>query len=313
MRINPQVLQIDAQLGYGYVALYLIRGEQTAIIDTGVTDSPRDYIAPALRQHGLRLEDIDLILNTHSHPDHTGGNLAIQKASNANIIIHTDEINGIKNHENSFREQIEPAIKAIMGASHIKEEKRRFMEMAGPDQVNVSPLKDNDVIDLGGGCSLRVIHLPGHSNGSVGFYWDKEGILFSGDSLPGLHHKDGGLPIIHNMTPFLISLQRIHQLSPNLILHSHEFRGIRLPASTAKRNEEIKQFIGDSQEITDRLIEAISKIAPNVSGLPFAKIYNQVLALLPGEIGYKPIGQHKIELFSQMTVFNRLRELNAFS
>ena len=312
MKINPRVLQIDAHFGDGYVALYLIRGKKIAIIDTGVPDTPLNYIEPALRPQKLGLDDIDYILNTHSHPDHTGGNIALQIASQANIFIHKEEVGFVKNHEKSFREQLEPAIKAIMGESCLQEEKNRFMAIAGPDQVNVRPLKDNDIIDLEGGCSLRVIHLPGHSEGSVGFYWEKEGILFSGDSLPGLQHRDGGLPIIHSLSAFQRSLERTNQLSLSLILHSHEFRGIKLPGSTVKRKEEIKQFIGDSHEITERLIEAIGKIARKISGLSFSEIYNQVVALLPAEFGFKSIGENPFYLVSQITVFNQLRKLNVF-
>lgn len=43
-------------------------------------------------------------------------------------------------------------------------------------------LADGDAIDLGDR-ALTVLHLPGHSPGSVGFYDEKNGLLFSGDAL----------------------------------------------------------------------------------------------------------------------------------
>ena len=42
--------------------------------------------------------------------------------------------------------------------------------------------REGDRIDLGGR-SLTVLHLPGHSPGSVGFFDERNGILFSGDAL----------------------------------------------------------------------------------------------------------------------------------
>jgi glyoxylase-like metal-dependent hydrolase (beta-lactamase superfamily II) len=43
-------------------------------------------------------------------------------------------------------------------------------------------LKDLDVIDLGDR-QITVLHLPGHSPGSVGFFDARNGLLFSGDAL----------------------------------------------------------------------------------------------------------------------------------
>ena len=57
-----------------YVAAYLLRGARNIIIDTGIVPAPDRDIAPALRTVGLDLSDIDLIINTHGHPDHVGGN-----------------------------------------------------------------------------------------------------------------------------------------------------------------------------------------------------------------------------------------------
>lgn len=43
-------------------------------------------------------------------------------------------------------------------------------------------LKDNQQLELAG-FSIRVIHTPGHTKGSACYYFEKEGLLFSGDTL----------------------------------------------------------------------------------------------------------------------------------
>ena len=73
-------------------------------------------------------------------------------------------------------------------------------------------LTDGDVIDLGGGCELEVVHLPGHSQGSVGFYWRREGILLAGDSLPGVGGNIHGLPILDEPAAYERSLERVQAL-----------------------------------------------------------------------------------------------------
>ena len=63
------------EIWYGQNALmacYLVEGTRRALIDTGTTDSPTQAIAPALAKLGRRIEDIDLVLNTHGHIDHSG-------------------------------------------------------------------------------------------------------------------------------------------------------------------------------------------------------------------------------------------------
>ena len=62
---------------------------------------------------------------------------------------------------------------------------KNFLFLRRPE--NCSPaadgfLKEGQLITFGE-CSLKVIELPGHTPGGVGFYAEKKGILFSGDTL----------------------------------------------------------------------------------------------------------------------------------
>lgn len=43
-------------------------------------------------------------------------------------------------------------------------------------------VKDGQILDIGG-VQIRVIHTPGHTSGGCCYYIEKEGILFSGDTL----------------------------------------------------------------------------------------------------------------------------------
>ncbi len=67
--------------GGGNVFLYLLKGDRIALVDTGVTHTPGEVLRPALAEMGLALSDIDLILNTHAHLDHAGGNGEMKKFS----------------------------------------------------------------------------------------------------------------------------------------------------------------------------------------------------------------------------------------
>jgi len=49
-------------------------------------------------------------------------------------------------------------------------------------------LPDGDRVDLGSGLELKVVHTPGHTPGSVCYYWEAEKLLLSGDAVqkPGV-------------------------------------------------------------------------------------------------------------------------------
>ncbi|MDO8672991.1 MAG: MBL fold metallo-hydrolase, partial [Dehalococcoidia bacterium] len=187
MRMNSQALQIGSEFSRdGHVKLYFLEGDTKAIIDTGIETSPERDIAPYLAHFGYKLDDIDIILNTHGHLDHANGNPFIPRAE---VWIHEEDAFYVEDPAKAFDSFYLPNLR-LKSESRIETERARHL--AGFRKQNISRrLKDGDVVDLGKGIQLKVVHLPGHSLGSVGFLWEKEGILFSGDSAMGQGSRPG--------------------------------------------------------------------------------------------------------------------------
>ena len=99
------------------------------------------------------------LINTHSHPDHTGGNAAIVSATGAKLLIHKLDA------------------KPLGGLVHSS-----FTRMFGgkPSPKADILLEDGDEIMIGK-TALRMIHTPGHTPGCICVY--AEGHLFTGDTL----------------------------------------------------------------------------------------------------------------------------------
>jgi glyoxylase-like metal-dependent hydrolase (beta-lactamase superfamily II) len=74
------------------VALYLVEGRRRLLVDTGTTDTPTTALGPALARLGRRLEEIDVVVNTHAHVDHAWGNAAVQAASGAEVLMHAADV-----------------------------------------------------------------------------------------------------------------------------------------------------------------------------------------------------------------------------
>ena len=100
------------------------------------------------------------IINTHGHSDHTAGNEAIKAATGAQLLIH-------KLDADRLGKVVHKTFSRILGGKG----------SPAPDVL----LNDNDLILIGDGTNLRVIHTPGHTPGSMCLYSD--GHIFTGDTL----------------------------------------------------------------------------------------------------------------------------------
>lgn len=142
--------------------IYLIVDEVIALVDTG-TGQNFEMVKQNLGGLNLKPSDIKLIINTHCHYDHVGGNYDFVRAAGCQVAIHELEAELLRKGDGAttlatgFGENLEP-----LGA--------------------VRRLRDGDKIELGE-LTLDVLHTPGHTAGSICLYGPKQRILFSGDTV----------------------------------------------------------------------------------------------------------------------------------
>lgn len=85
-----QRIQLGNTVFEGENDVYVFDGDTTALVDTGVSlPTVREELAAGLADLGLSFVDIDEILLTHWHPDHSGLAGEIQSVSGATVRIHT--------------------------------------------------------------------------------------------------------------------------------------------------------------------------------------------------------------------------------
>jgi len=110
--------------------------------------------------------ELKSILLTHAHFDHVGAVGQLKKHFNCKIYLHKEDMYLWNNQ----MEQI--------GAFDLPYKREEEL----PDKPDVF-LKEDDEIMLNGKSIARVIHTPGHSKGSVTFYFPKEKVAIVGDTL----------------------------------------------------------------------------------------------------------------------------------
>jgi glyoxylase-like metal-dependent hydrolase (beta-lactamase superfamily II) len=187
------VLKISEEVSVDrFVYSYLLRGDDICVVDTGVVGSEGGLV-DALAAWGKAPSDVAVVVNTHEHPDHVGGNAFWQRAAQPRFACHADAARWIEDLELQYQER--PI--------------HSFYALAGTESIQVADkLQDGDEVDLGGGVTLQVIHTPGHSPGSTALYCPQEGALITGDTIP----PTGGLPLYDNVSELRESLKKLAAL-----------------------------------------------------------------------------------------------------
>jgi glyoxylase-like metal-dependent hydrolase (beta-lactamase superfamily II) len=285
-QIHPVIYAVACPFdGVGLVQVYVVVGRRTAIIDTGVADSPDAYIAPALEAVGLSLDNVDYILNTHGHGDHIGGNHRVKERSHAQVMIHAADAPFITDPSYavdgpiSFVQiaksaglpnaaQIESAARAGLGAP------------AKVDRV----LHDGDTIDLGNNIVLRVVHTPGHSAGSVCFYWQHGKVLFSGDSIQIRGARQGTLPLYFLANDYKASMRRLQGLDIDLLCLGHNFNWSRAYNVPQRRGADAQDSIAESIGVAETMERAVNKALEGRPDAGFLEIIPAVVDELTFDI-----------------------------
>lgn len=174
---------------------YLLAGKKPCLIDSG-TKEAAEHLSLGLKELGLSVSDIKLILHTHGHADHFAADFLFKKAE---IWMHKADA-----------EQVNRQSMAFTASSF-------FPETAFPKIKNF--FSEGQLFDLSP-FKLRVVFTPGHTAGSVCFFEEKLGLLFSGDTLfsEGFGRTDlpGG-----NEKELQASLKKLSRLKYDLLLPGH--------------------------------------------------------------------------------------------
>lgn len=94
-------------------------------------------------------------------------------------------------------------------------------EIKNKKTISALPIWENDIIDLGGYC-FEIIHLPGHSPGSIALLEKNKGFLIGGDSV-----QAGSVYMFgpgRNMSAYKASMKKLIELSChfNCVFSSHD-------------------------------------------------------------------------------------------
>ncbi|MBM4350102.1 MAG: MBL fold metallo-hydrolase [Deltaproteobacteria bacterium] len=192
-----------------------------SIIDPGLVGKG-NYKIDSIRKLGIELEDIRRVIMTHTHFDHIGALSEIQKRIPwAELWIHQTEGDPLEQGDE----------RTVYGMEMFQQVcQMQFGIKSGSFTFKVDrKLQGGESLKIGG-MSWEVIHIPGHSLGSIGLYYSQEKVLIPGDVLYA-DHAIGRFDLFGaNGAALRDSLKRLSEREVKILLPGHNQAVTKLPA-----------------------------------------------------------------------------------
>lgn len=232
--MEPRVELIPA-LGDNYVALLPSpNGRNVAIIDPAEAE-------PVIRHMEAGGLQPVAILNTHHHPDHTGGNRELQKTYDLPVYGAAGD-----------RDR-------IPGLTH--------------------PMYDGDRVSPAGLDRAGVVwDIPGHTRHHIAFVFPEDGILFAGDTLfvAGCGRLFEGTPA--QMEASLSRLAGLPDSTQVYCGHEYTLKNLRFALEVEPENEDIREKLERTEQVRARGEPTLpSSIGEEKRTNPFLRVREQAV------------------------------------
>lgn len=225
----------------------LLRGERPILVDSGF-GSDVSALDTWLRAQGAAPQQLALLVNTHHHSDHVGGNHAFQQRHGVKVAAHAWEADLVNRRD--------PEACAAVWL-------RQPVEPYHVDRL----LCGGEVLDTGG-VTWQVLHTPGHTLGHLSLYAPRERVLILGDAV---HLGDVGWlnPYregVNALGRSLETLERLSLLDVRVAYSGHGPRVTDPPAVLAAGRARLKAWQAAPEKVAWHACKRIFAYALMIEG-----------------------------------------------
>ena len=253
MEVAPGIHRIEAPLGDRFVCLYLLVGDDAALlIDTGLHDSVDQVLVPYLRAAHIEPRRIRYVLSSHADFDHMGGNAAVKElAPAATFLCHTLDRAMIEDID-CMIELRYSEFAADHGIDDSEETKAWIRASARGVPIDIA-LTGGEEVRLGADWSVQILHTPGHSRGHLSVYDPRSrAAIITDTALWNAVLTTQGAPAFpptyRYVETYVASTQRLQGLPIDLLLTGH------YPVYDGSA---VAAFLGESRAYVDRVDAAL--------------------------------------------------------
>lgn len=237
----------------------LVIGSRPLLVDSGFGHDG-DLTVRQLAQAGVRAEDL-LVVNTHHHSDHVGGNHYLQTHFSVAVAAHRWEADMVNDRDPD-------ACSALWLDQPVQ-----------PYQVDVV-LADGDLLDAGGP-ALLVVHTPGHTLGHIALFAEEERLLILGDAVHGDDvawinvYREGAGAVRRAMA----SIEHLAALQPRTAVSGHGAAITDPPAAFAAAHARYQRWLDEPERVAWHTAKRIFAFALMFKGgLPAATAGDYLLS-----------------------------------
>src|SRR3989441_811092 len=217
------------------VNMYALVGNHGwTLVDTGMgMPEARTALTAALQKAGLSIDTLDTIVLSHHHPDHVGLSGELQEHSGATVYMHSIDAASIQviwagtmpdrfKHVSRFFLQ-HGLPQTELWFTQVEPGLRQYIIRVPPPEA-ITTVEDGAYIDLVGE-RFRVIWTPGHSDGHICLFRERDGVFFAADHvLPRITPNIGLYSEYERTNPlgdYLDSLRKVSPLPASIVLPGH--------------------------------------------------------------------------------------------
>jgi len=217
---------------------FVYRSETPVLIDTGYI-SDYEQTEKSITQLGVNLPDISLIINTHTHCDHIGGNNRIQQKSGCDIALHK-------------------VGKYFIDSRDDWSTWWRYYNQEAEFFRCTRSLEDGEIITLGPH-EFQVLYTPGHASDGIVLYNRRDKVLLSSDTLWQTDMAVMTLRVEGSRALFDMqaSLHKIENLEVQTVYPGHGKPFYDMPKAIARSKQRIDNFLRNPEAIGDDLLKKI--------------------------------------------------------
>lgn len=169
-RVRPELYMITLDFGTAY--LWRDGDGTLTLVDTGIAGSA-DAVEAAVRAAGADPAALRTAVLTHHHQDHAGSAAELARRWGTEVVAHRLDAPVIRGERAAAPPVLSPFEQELWDGLPP-------LPPAPPCEVH-REVEDGDRLDFGGGAV--VVHVPGHTDGSIAIHLPAPGVLFTGDAV----------------------------------------------------------------------------------------------------------------------------------